>query len=144
MSTIYELLRSKSSGVTSIEAESTVYAALEVLAERDLGALLVMEKGAIVGIFSERDYARKVILEGRSSRQTLVRDLMSAPVLFVRPDQTIDDCMVLMTEKRVRHLPVLQDGKLVGMVTIDDIVRRIISEQDYTIEHLENYIQGSH
>ena len=142
MSKIREVLRSKPPEVWQISPDSTVYEALALLAEKDIGALPVVEGGRVVGIFSERDYARNVILKGKSSRETPVSEIMSTRVLYVRPDQTIDDCMALMTEKRVRHLPVLEGEELVGIITIGDVVRRIISEQDYTIELLENYIKG--
>lgn len=142
MSKVFEILLSKSSDVWSIEPDASVFQALERMAEKDIGALPVIEAGRIVGIFSERDYARNVVLKGRSSRETPVRELMRSPVLYVRPEQTIDDCMALMTRKRVRHLPVLKGEELIGIVTIGDVVKQIISEQDHTIEQLENYIRG--
>ena len=142
MSRIHELLRSKPAGVWQIAPDATVYEALELMAEKDIGALPVVEGGHVVGIFSERDYARGVVLKGKTSKDTSVQELMTSPVLYVMPEQTIDDCMALMTEKRVRHLPVLDGEELVGIVTIGDVVRRIISEQDYTIGQLEKYIRG--
>lgn len=142
MSTIQALLDSKSSAVWQIEPEAAVYAALELMAEKDIGALPVVEGGRIVGIFSERDYARNVVLKGKSSRETPVRELMSTPVLYIRPEQTLHDCMAIMTEKHVRHLPVIAKEELIGIVTIGDVVRRVISEQNYTIALLENYITG--
>ena len=142
MTTVREILRSKPPDVWCVDPESTVYEALELLAEKDVGALPVVGEEGVVGIFSERDYARSIVLEGRSSRDTPVREVMKTPVLYVRLDQTIDDCMAIMTEKRVRHLPVLEEGELVGIITIGDVVKRIISEQDYVIDQLENYIKG--
>lgn len=143
MSTVRDVLGTKAPGVWDVAPGATVYEALERMAEKDVGALVVVEDGGLVGIFSERDYARRVILAGRSSREMRVRDLMVAPVLTVRPDQSIDECMALMTERRVRHLPVVEDGALVGIVTIGDVVKRILAEREATIEHLENYITGS-
>jgi CBS domain-containing protein len=142
MPTIREALSTKPSEVWRVAPGATVYQALVLMAERDIGALPVVEESRMIGIFSERDYARNLILKGKSSKDTPVRDLMSSPVLYVRPEQTIDDCMALMTEKHVRHLPVLEGDELIGMISIGDVVRRIISEQDYTIELLENYIKG--
>jgi len=142
MTTIRELLKSKSPNVWSVSPEATVYEALELMSEKGIGAVAVVEGDALVGIFSERDYARNVVLKGRSSRKTRIRDLMSTQVLYLRPDQTVDDCMAIMTEKHVRHLPVLEEGKLVGLVTIGDVVKQIISAQDYLIGQLENYIKG--
>lgn len=142
MTILRDILRSKHGEVWTIGPQATVYAALELMAEKDVGALPVVEGGRVVGVFSERDYARKVVLLGRSSRDMPVSDLMSVRVLYVRPEQTVNDCMALMTEKRVRHLPVLEGDRLVGIITIGDVVRAIIDEQDYTIEQLENYITG--
>ena len=119
------------------------YEALELMATKDIGAVVVVEKERPVGIFSERDYARKVILKGKTSKNTRVSELMSKPVLFVRPDQTIEECMALMTEKHVRHLPVMENDKLIGIVSIGDAVKAIIAEQQFTIHQLEQYITGS-
>ena len=143
MRTVRQVIESKPAGVWTISPKAMAYDALLVMAEKDVGALLVVEEGKPVGIFSERDYARKVILKGKSSRSTCVADLMSHPVLYVRPEQTVDDCMALMTSKRVRHLPVMDGDKLVGVVSIGDVVKGIISEQEFTIRQLENYISGS-
>ena len=112
------------------------------MAEKDVGALLVFESGQLVGIFSERDYARKVILQGKSSRDTLVQDIMTPQVIFVWPEHTIEECMALMTEKHIRHLPVIDDDQVVGVISIGDVVKSIISEQEFVIEQLTNYITG--
>jgi CBS domain-containing protein len=142
MKTVAQLLRTKAYGVLSIAPETAVYQALQLMAEKNVGALLVLEGDALVGIFSERDYARKVILVGKSSKETLVREIMSSHVLYVRPEQTIQDCMALMTDKHVRHLPVLEDERVVGVISIGDVVKGIISEQEFMIEQLQNYITG--
>lgn len=112
------------------------------MAEYDIGALLVVDQDRLVGVISERDYARKVILEGKSSKDTKVREIMSGTVYSVQPDQTIDDCMKLMTEKRIRHLPVINEGQLVGVLSIGDVVKAIMTEKEYAIGQLENYITG--
>jgi len=112
------------------------------MAERSIGALVVTEGAKIVGIVSERDYARKVVLHGRSSENTLVRDIMSSPVMYVRPDHTNEDCMALMTENRLRHLPIMEKGELLGLISIGDLVKDIISEQQFIIDQLEHYIRG--
>lgn len=142
MKSITQLLDSKGRQVWSVGPESSVLDALARLAEKDIGALLVMEGDRLVGIFSERDYARKVILEGKSSRDTPVRDIMTAEVLCGRPTQTVAECMALMTEKRIRHLPIVEDGVVEGMISIGDLVKAIIAEQAFVIEQLEHYIQG--
>ena len=142
MKTVAQLLRTKSHGVLSIAPDTAVFQALQLMAEKNVGALLVLDGASLVGIFSERDYARKVILVGKSSRDTLVREIMSAHVLYVRPEQTIEDCMALMTDKHVRHLPVLEDERVVGVISIGDVVKGIISEQEFMIEQLQNYITG--
>ena len=122
--------------------ESQVYDALRLMSDKDIGALLVMEGESIVGIFTERDYARKIALMGRTSAQTRVSDVMTTSVLFVQPSQTSEECMQLMTSKRLRHLPVVDNGQLVGLVSIGDLVKDIISEQKFIIEQLEHYING--
>lgn len=114
------------------------------MADRNVGALLVVEGKKLAGIFSERDYARKVILKGKSSREIPVKEIMSTRVVFVRPNQTIDECMALMTEKRIRHLPVLQSEKLIGLISIGDVVKAVIGEQEFIIHQLENYVSGTH
>lgn len=140
MSTVRNILQIKGNAVYSVSPDSSVYDALEELEERNLGALVVVEKGVLIGVFTERDYARKVILKGRSSKETLVRDIMSHYPIFVSPDNTLDDCMTLMTDKFIRHLPVLEKDELIGIVSIGDIVKYIISEKDFIIENLEHYI----
>jgi CBS domain-containing protein len=142
MTTVRNLLDSKDEGLWTITPEASVYQALELMADKDVGAVLVTENDRLVGLFSERDYARKVILKGRASRQTQVQELMSKDVLYVRPEQTIDNCMALMTAKKVRHLPVLEEGRLMGIVTIGDVVKAVINKQEVIISELENYISG--
>ena len=142
MRTVTQLLRTKGQGILSVSPETPVFNALQVMAEKNVGALLVVEREELVGIFSERDYARKVILKGKSSKDTPVREIMSSHVLYVRPEQTIEDCMALMTDKRVRHLPVLEHGQLVGVISIGDVVKALIAEQQFIIEQLQNYITG--
>lgn len=143
MPTVNDLLQAKGHSVWTVGPEASVYAALELMAAKDVGALLVVDDdGQVAGIFSERDYARKVILRGRASRDTPVREIMTERVLYVRPEQTLDDCMALMTRHRVRHLPVLDGGQLIGLISIGDVVKAIIAEQEFMIEQLENYITG--
>ncbi|MEA3278090.1 MAG: CBS domain-containing protein [Pseudomonadota bacterium] len=142
MRTIKELLDEKGHEVSSIGPDDLVYDALELMAEQKIGALIVLENGKPVGLVSERDYARNVALEGRSSRNTPVKDIMTARVVCAAPDQSVEECMAVMTEKRVRHLPVIESGQLVGLVSIGDLVKSIISEQQFIIEQLEHYISG--
>lgn len=142
MKTVTQLLRGKGHEILSVSPETTVFEALKVMAEKNVGALLAVEGDRLVGIFSERDYARKVILKGKSSKDTPVREVMSCDVLYVRPEQTVEECMALMTDKRVRHLPVLEEGRLVGLISIGDVVKAIIDEQEFLIEQLQNYITG--
>ena len=142
MKTVAHLLRGKGSEVLSVSPDIPVFEALRVMAEKNVGALLVLEGDRLVGILSERDYARKVILKGKTSKDTPVREIMSSHVLYVRPAQTIEDCMALMTDKRVRHLPVLDESRLVGVISIGDVVKAIIAEQEFLIEQLQNYITG--
>lgn len=137
---VSDLLNTKGHAVYSIEPDASVYAALEKLAEADVGALLVVANDELVGIFSERDYARSVELEGRSSRDTEVKEVMTASPVCVRPDQTIDQCMALMTERRIRHLPVIEENRVVGVISIGDVVKEVIAEQQFQIKQLENYI----
>ncbi len=142
MKNVRQILEVKGPAVWSVGPEATVYDALVLMAEKDVGALLVLKEDRLVGIFSERDYARKIVLRGKASKDTLVWEIMTDKVVWVRPEQTIDECMALMTNKRVRHLPVLEDDQLVGVISIGDVVKEIIAEQEFMIEQLENYISG--
>jgi len=143
MTSVAQILKSKSDkAVYTIAASATVFEAVKLMADKNIGALVVVEGGKIAGLITERDYARKVVLMARSSKETPVRDIMTSQVLCVRPDQGSDECMALMTEKRLRHLPVLDEGKLIGLVSIGDLVKDVISEQRFIIEQLEHYIAG--
>ena len=142
MMTLRQLLQSKEGKVWSVTSTETVFESLKLMAEKNIGAVLVIDGGSLVGIMSERDYARKVVLQGRSSKDTLVKDIMTQKVIYVRPDETIEECMALMTEKHIRHLPVIDKGTLLGLISIGDVVRALISEQKFIIEQLENYISG--
>ncbi len=142
MSTVNRVLETKGSKVWVIEPDSSVLEALKLMSDRDLGALVVVEDGAVVGIFSERDYARKVILKGKASRDTAVREIMSDKVLYVEPNHRIEECMALMTDKAVRHLPVMYDDQLVGLISIGDVVKATISEKEFVIDQLEQFIMG--
>jgi CBS domain-containing protein len=142
-STVDAVLRRKNRQIWSVEPQALVFEALELMAAKEVGALLVLEGGRLVGIISERDYARKVILLGRSSREMLVAEIMSRPVTTVTAQHTVSDCMRLMTDKRIRHLPVSDGSGLVGVVSIGDLVNFVITEQEETIRHLEAYIAGA-
>ena len=142
METVGQLLRAKGHDVWSVSPGASVYEALELMAEKNIGAVLVVDQGRLVGIMSERDYARKVILKGRFSRDTPVREIMTERVVYVRPEQTLGQCMALMTEKRIRHLPVMANDQLIGVISIGDVVKAIISDQEFIIEQLETYITG--
>ena len=143
MKSAAQILKSKSAQtVETVTPSTSVLDAVKLMAEKNIGALLVLEDQKIVGIITERDYARKIILMGRSSIETPVRDIMKFPVMDVRPDQTNEECMALMTDNRVRHLPVVDGGKLIGLVSIGDLVKDIISEQKFIIDQLEHYIKG--
>ena len=144
MTTIAQLLNAKGKQIWAVEPKATIFEALEIMSEKEIGALLVMEDGKLKGIFSERDYARKVILKGKSSKETPVGELMTKKVFYIDPQKTTNDCMAMMTAKRIRHVPVIEDNQVMGIVTIGDVVNQIISEQEVTINHLENYITGSH
>ena len=142
MSTVRNILQKKGNAVHSINPDKSVYDALEELEENNLGSLVVVENGKLIGIFTERDYARKVILKGRSSKETLVKDIMSSRPVFVNPDTTLDECMQLMSDKFIRHLPVLENDVLVGVISIGDVVKYTIYEKDFLIGNLEHYITG--
>jgi CBS domain-containing protein len=143
MKSVAHILKSKpDQAVYTVTPTASVFDAVKLMAEKNIGALLVMEAETIVGVITERDYARKVVLMARSSKDTSVRDIMTSAVMYVRPDQTSEECMVLMTENRLRHLPVLDSGKLIGLISIGDLVRDVISEQKFIIEQLEHYITG--
>jgi CBS domain-containing protein len=139
---VKDLIEVKNKGVWAIEPKASVYDAIAQMAEKQIGALLVTEKSKVIGIITERDYARKVVLRGKSSKNTSVSEIMTERVIFVQPEQPIEECMALMTENRIRHLPVLENGKLIGMVSIGDIVKAVISEKDLLIDQLSNYISG--
>jgi len=142
MKTVSDLLRAKPARLVTIRPESSVLDAIKVLAQEDIGAAIVMEGDRLAGIFSERDYTRKVILQGRSSNSTRVEEIMTRSVITVNPRTRTRECMQLMTDKQIRHLPVVDDSKVIGMVSIRDIVGDIIADQDFTIEQLEHYISG--
>ncbi|HUJ10082.1 MAG TPA: CBS domain-containing protein [Verrucomicrobiae bacterium] len=144
MYTVRHLLQEKGNQVWSIAPQASVYDALQLMADKNIGALLVIENNKVVGIFTERDYARKVVLHGRSSKTTTVGELESVDVLYVSPDDSIENCMAIMTDKRLRHLPVLEGDKLVGLVSIGDVVKAVISDREFTIRELERYITGGH
>ena len=142
MKNVAELLKAKAPRMISVKPEDTVLEAIKVLAREDIGAAVVMSGNRLAGIFSERDYTRKVVLKGRSSDTTRVEEIMTANVVCVSPRAKTRDCMALMSEKNIRHLPVMEEGRVVGMVSIRDIVSDIIADQDFTIEQLEHYISG--
>ena len=142
--TIAMVLKEKGQNIWSLDPEALVYDAIEMMANKHVGALLVTSDGKLVGIISERDYARKVILQERSSKQTQVKEIMTSSLIVVRPDQTIEDCMRLMTENRIRHLPVVENEKVLGVVSIGDLVKWVVSAQAETIHQLQHYIAGSY
>ena len=142
MTTVKQLLDQKPQRVWSTHPDEPVFDAIERMASKDIGSLVVMENDRPVGIFTERHYARKVMLTGKSSLKTRVGDIMETHVLYARPEQTVDECMAVMTERRIRHLPVLDDDRLVGIVSIGDLVKSVISDQQFTIEQLEHFIRG--
>jgi CBS domain-containing protein len=144
MITVKDILSEKGSEVWTISPDAKVFDALKLMAEKGVGALIVFEKDDVVGIMSERDYARKIVLLGRHSQDTTVRDIMTSPVYGVRKDTTADECMALMTDKHIRHLPVCEDEKLAGVISIGDVVKAIMGHQRVTIENLENYIMGKY
>jgi CBS domain-containing protein len=140
MKTVRQLLESKGGQIFSISPDASVYDALKLMAEKDVGALVVLEDGRLAGIISERDYARKVILLGKSSHDIPVREIMTENVVTVRPEQTVDECMEVVTNKRIRHLPVADGDRLVGVLSIGDLVKEVIADQEQTIKQLESYI----
>ena len=143
MKSAAQILKSKpEQTVHTVTPSTSVFDALRLMAVKNIGALPVVEDGKIVGIVTERDYARKIALMGLSSKQTLVRDIMVSMVMYVRPNQTNEECMALMTDNRVRHLPVMDNGNLIGLISIGDLVKDIISEQEFTIQQLQHYISG--
>jgi CBS domain-containing protein len=143
MKSAADILKSKSrQTIFTITPTASVFDAVKLMAVKDIGAVLVMDGEHVAGIFTERDYARKIAIMSRSSRDTMVREVMTSTVMYVRPDQTSEECMALMTESRIRHLPVMDGDKLLGVVSIGDLVKDIISEQQFTIQQLEHYITG--
>ncbi|MFK7972980.1 MAG: CBS domain-containing protein [Bacteroidia bacterium] len=144
MTTVSQVLRSKGSSVVTIGPTATIYEALTLMSEKNIGALVVVQDEKIAGIFSERDYARKVILEGRSSKETLVSDLMTPKVFCVKASRTMEECMMLMSDKHIRHLPVVENNKLSGIVTMRDVIKAVVANKENTIRDLENYIQGGY
>jgi CBS domain-containing protein len=144
MKTVREILANKGNQIWSINQDSTVFKALIMLADKSIGALLVVDKnGNPVGIMSERDYARKVILVGKSSKETMVKEIMSSKVIYITPDRSPEECLALMTNKRIRHLPVLDNGKLTGFISIGDVVKAVLDEKEFTIDQLVHYIKNT-
>jgi CBS domain-containing protein len=142
MHTIGQLLQNKGSHVETVGPDTTVFDALAVMADKEIGSLVVMYGDKPIGLFTERDYARNIILKGRTSKQTKVDEIMTSHVIVANPDQSIEECMAIMTEKRVRHLPVMQDERLVGIISIGDLVKAIIEKQQFVIEQLVSYINS--
>ena|SRR5437867_243165 len=142
--TVRDILQRKNGNVWSVGPNTTVYHAIEIMADKRIGALVVVDEGKLVGILSERDYARKVILKGRSSKDTPVHEIMTSPVIFVHPGNSVDECMKIITDSRIRHLPVVDDGKVIGIISIGDVVNWIISAQKHTIQQLQNYVTGKY
>ena len=143
MATVQKLLESRDNNIWSISPEATVFEGLQVMAEKNIGALLVTRDDKLIGIFSERDYARKVILKGKASKDITIGELMTREVVYITPEDSLDECMALMTAKRIRHLPILKNDKLVGLLTLGDVVKQIMSSQEFKIQELEKYISGS-
>lgn len=142
MKSVRDVLKVKGHAVWSVRPDLTVFDTLKLMAEKEIGAVMVMSDDRPVGIFTERDYARQVILKGKASKDTPVQDVMTSRVVFVRPDQSLDECMALMTDKRVRHLPVLENDQLIGVLSIGDVVKAVISEKEFIIEQLATYISS--
>ncbi len=140
MKTVRDILKVKGDEIWRIKPDASVFEALELMAEKKVGALMVMDGERVAGIISERDYARKVILLGRSSPSTMVKEIMTSAVVYTHLEQPIEECMALMTDKRIRHLPVMEEGKLIGVISIGDLVKSIIDDQKFIIEQLERYI----
>jgi CBS domain-containing protein len=140
MATVKQLLKAKGHDIWSVGPEASVYDAIELMANKEVGALVVMEGDSLVGVLSERDYARKVVLQGRSSKGTKIKEIMTSRVVYARPEQTVEECMAMMTDKRIRHLPVMDGDELLGVISIGDLVKAIIEEQQHVIEQLEQYI----
>lgn len=144
MSYIRDVLAAKDNKIQSISPNATVFEALKQMSEKEIGALVVIENKKVVGIISERDYARKIILQGKTSKETLVRDVMSSSLYSITPDNSVEEAMVLMTGKHVRHLPVFENNKFVGIISIGDVLKSIISNKDFLIDQLSNYISGKY
>jgi CBS domain-containing protein len=142
MQTVNQLLQRKGHEIEAIESTASVFEALKLMADKEIGSLIVTQDNKTVGLFSERDYARNVILKGRSSKETQIKEIMSSHVIVVSPEQSTDECMAIMTEKRVRHLPVMKGDQLVGIISIGDLVKAIIEEQQFMIEQLVSYISS--
>ncbi|WP_026897827.1 CBS domain-containing protein [Daejeonella oryzae] len=142
MKSVKNLLNTKSGLIFSVNGNTSVFESLELMMEKNISALLIIENDKLEGIFTERDYARKIILKGKTSRETEIKEIMSSDIITITPDDTIDHCMKVMTEKHIRHLPVLQNDKVIGMVSIGDLVRFVIEDQKKTIEQLEKYINS--
>jgi signal-transduction protein with cAMP-binding, CBS, and nucleotidyltransferase domain len=143
VATVRDMLKTKGFEIWSVAPDTTVYDALKLMADKNIGAVLVMEAGKVVGILSERDYARKIILVGRASADTPAREIMTERVMCVGPHETAEQCMALMTEKKVRHLPVLENNQLIGIISIGDVVKATIAQKEFIIEQLEDYIRGT-
>src|SRR5688500_18860777 len=143
MGKVSNILQSKSSNIISISPSTVVFEALEIMVKKNVSALLVMDKESLIGIFTERDYARKVVLKGKTSKATLIEEVMTEDPITITPDNSVEDCMRVMTNRFIRHLPVVEDGKVIGIVSIGDLVKFIIEEQKFIIENLEHYITGT-
>ena len=142
MATVKQFLESKENNIWSISPEATVFEGLQVMADKNIGALLVTKDDKLAGIFSERDYARKVILKGKASKDTTIGELMTREVVYITPENSLDECMALMSAKHIRHLPIISNGKLLGLLTLGDVVKQILSNQEFKIQEMEKYITG--